>query len=213
MSYHRLDPGRTGVLFFDMLKVYFRGADEATQRRMESIVANCVRIMEAARGVGAPIFYAKADHRPDYIDCFTQVTDTDIHGVPWPDPAHPERFMPPPTQGSWKGEVIDELKPQPGDYVIAKHRWSAFHQTHLELSLRTRGIDTIVLAGGATEIGIASTAYSARDRDYNLVIVSDACTSANPDCHDMFMRCIFPRIARMRTTSQVIGMMANKWPK
>ncbi|MDO8635001.1 MAG: cysteine hydrolase [Dehalococcoidia bacterium] len=207
MSYHNLDKKRTGILFFDMLNVYFRGADEASQRLMEPIVANCVRIMNAARKVNIPIFYAKADHRPDYIDCFTQVTDTDIHGTPWPDPAHPQRFMPPPTQGSWTGEVIEELKPQSGDYVIAKHRWSAFHQTHLELSLRTRGIDTIVLAGGSTEIGIASTVYSARDSDYNLVIVTDACISPNKDCHDIFMKRIFPRVARMRTTDQVIGMM------
>ncbi|MBI4289584.1 MAG: cysteine hydrolase [Chloroflexi bacterium] len=209
MSSHRLDPSRTGVLFFDMLNVYFRGADGAAQRRMEPIVANCVRILKAARAVGIPIFYAKADHRPDWADSVTLATDTDHSLQPWPDPSHQPPFRPAATQGSWQAEVIDELRPEPGDYVVLKHRWSAFHQTHLELSMRTRGIDTIVLAGGATEVGIASTAYSARDRDFNLVIVHDACGSPHQGNHDQFMKFIFPRMARVRSTDQAIGMMGK----
>lgn len=207
MSYHRLDPLHTGVLFFDMLNVYYRGANEATQRRMEPVVANCVRIMNAARAANIPIFYAKADHRPDGADSATQLTDTSHLLQPWPDPANPARFVPSARHGTWEGEVIDELKPQPGDYVIPKHRWSAFYQTHLELSLRTRGIDTIVLAGGSTEIGIASTAYSARDMDFNLVIVRDACTSPHSDVHEQLMKSVFPRISRLRATDEVIEMM------
>jgi len=207
MSYHRLESRHTGGLFFDMLNVYYRGANEATQRRMETIVANCVRIMMAARAANIPIFYAKADHRPDGGDSATQLTDTNHLLEPWPNPANPARFSPSARQGTWEGEVIDELKPAPGDYVIPKHRWSAFYQTHLELSLRTRGIDTIVLAGGSTEIGIASTAYSARDMDFNLVIVRDACTSPQMDNHEQFMKRIFPRISRIRTTDEVIEIM------
>ncbi|MBI2917587.1 MAG: cysteine hydrolase [Chloroflexi bacterium] len=207
MPYHRLDPKRTAVLFFDMLNVYYRGTDEATQRRMEPVVANCARLMNAARAAGIAIFYAKADHRSDLADSVTLVTDTDHNLRPWPDPGHPARFSPAATQGSWKGEVIDEIKPQPGDYVVPKHRWSAFYQTHLDLSLRTRGVDTIVLAGGSTDVGIASTAYSARDHDFNLVIVRDACTATQMDNHDQFMTRIFPRMARVPTTDQVIRMI------
>ena len=57
-------------------------------------------------------------------------------------------------------------------------------------------------------MGIASTAFAARDLDYNLVIVSDACTSPEGDNHDQFMRRVFPRMARVRTTAQVIAMWA-----
>ncbi len=209
MTYHRLDPKRTAVLFFDMLNAYYRGADSATQGRMAPVVANCVRLMVAARGAGIPIFYAKADHRPDLADSVTLVTDTDQHLQPWPDPEHPRRFSPSARQGTWEGEVIQEISPQPGDYMIPKHRWSAFHQTHLELSLRTRGIDTIVLAGGSTDVGVASTAYSARDRDFNVVIVQDACIATQMDNHQQLMARIFPRMARVRTTDQVLEMMGT----
>ena len=72
--------------------------------------------------------------------------------------------------------------------------------------LRARGADTIVLAGGSTDVGIASTAFAARDLDYNLVIVSDACTSPERDNHEQMMARVFPRMARVRTTAQVMTM-------
>ncbi|HEX7403687.1 MAG TPA: isochorismatase family protein [Usitatibacter sp.] len=91
--------------------------------------------------------------------------------------------------------------------IAPKHRWSAFHGTYLDLALRTRRVDTLVIAGGSTDVGIASTAFAARDLDYNLVIVSDACTSPEQDNHDQLMRRIFPRMARVRTTAEVVAML------
>lgn len=207
MSHHRLDPKRTGVLFFDMLNAYYRGGDTATQQRMEPVVSNCVRIMKAARAVDIPIFYARADHRQDGADCATQFTDTEPNLNPWPDPTTAHHFVPVARHDTWHAEIINELMPEPEDYVILKHRWSAFYQTHLELSLRTRGIDTIVLAGGSTEVGIASTAYSARDMDFNLVIIRDACSSGHLDNHEQLMKRVFPRMARIRSADEVIEMM------
>ena len=87
--------------------------------------------------------------------------------------------------------------------------WSAFHQTYLDLALRSRNIDTLVISGGSTDVGVASTAYAARDLDYNLVIVSDACTSPEEDNHRQFVQRIFPRMARVRTAEQVVRMLAG----
>ena len=58
-------------------------------------------------------------------------------------------------------------------------------------------------------MGIASTAFAARDFDYNLVIISDACTSPEQDNHAQFMNRIFPRMARVRTPAQVLQMLSN----
>jgi nicotinamidase-related amidase len=90
---------------------------------------------------------------------------------------------------------------------VPKHRWSAFYGTYLDHALRTRGADTIVLCGGSTEIGIASSAYAARDVGYNLVIVADACTSPKLELHAQLMREAFPRLARVRSTAQVLEML------
>ncbi|MBI4317013.1 MAG: cysteine hydrolase [Chloroflexi bacterium] len=208
MSYYWLDAGKTGLLFFDMLNAYFRKRGEPIAEAARPMVANCTRLADAAREVGIPVFYARADHRPDGLDSARLHTDTDISLRPWQDPdkeyARPFEKVP---GGSWEAQVIDELRPQPDDYTILKHRWSAFHQTHLELSLRTRGIDTIILCGGSTEVGVASTAYSARDRDFQLIIVRDACATSHPDNHDALMYRVFPRMARVRTADQVIEMI------
>ena len=103
--------------------------------------------------------------------------------------------------------MIPEIEPQEGDYIITKHRWNSFHDTCLDLSLRTAGIDTIIMAGGATQVGIASTAYGARDRDYSQIILSDACRSNLEGVNEYFMTEIFPKFARVRTVEQVIDML------
>src|SRR5213076_3259139 len=90
--------------------------------------------------------------------------------------------------GTRETRVVRELAPKPGDYLIPKHRWSAFHGTYFDLALRARGADTIVVCGGSTDVGVASTAFAARDLDYNLVIVADACTSPEQDNHEQFLR-------------------------
>src|SRR6266849_5879816 len=81
-------------------------------------------------------------------------------------PSAPRERKPVVAAGTWEAQVIDELEPQPQDYIIPKFRWSAFHQTYLDLALRNRNIDTLVIAGGSTDVGVASTAYTARDMDY-----------------------------------------------
>lgn len=91
--------------------------------------------------------------------------------------------------------------------MIFKHRWNAFFQTSLELALRARGLDTIVLAGLSTDVGIASTAFSARDLDFGIVIARDACYAHRGPNHDFFMNRIFPRMGRVMTTAQAVALM------
>ena len=204
----RLDPARTALLFFDMLNGHVRKDDAATKARYVPVVAAAVRLLEAARRSGLVVMYAAAHHRPDNATSAQLLTDTDNRLRPLAAGA-PRGFKPVVAAGTWEAQVIDELEPQPQDYMVPKFRWSAFHQTYLDLALRSRNIDTLVISGGSTDVGVASTAYAARDLDYNLVIVSDACTSPEEDNHRQFMQRIFPRMARVRTAGQVVRMLAG----
>ena len=208
MSYATLDPNKTALLFFDMLNVYFRGSSEENQRKMEPIVANCVKVREVAMELGIPSFYAKADHRPDGLDSARLYSDTSYALEPWEDPEQgftaAYRTV---HHGSWTSAVIDELAPGPGDYVIAKHRWSSFHQTHLELSLRTRGINTLVLFGRRD---------THRHREHRLrgarprLQPRDRARTPAPGPEDnlkQYMEHIFPIFARIRTADEVVEMM------
>src|SRR3954464_7819584 len=172
-----LDPRRTALVFFDMLKGYhYDKSGKALLPEDKPQVDACVRIMNAARELGMPVIYAAADHRPDHKDASPVITDLDLRR---PDPPAASGAVGGPgvVHGAVAAEVIDEIKPQPDDYLIRKHRWSAFHQTELEIELKTRDVDTILLAGGSTEVGVASTAYSARVLDINVVFLSDAMAS------------------------------------
>ena len=203
---HRLDAPRTCLLLFDFLRGHVE-RDEESRRRYVPVIANAAQLLAAARRTRSMVAFSKADHRADRSTSARTLRDTDNRLRPIkPDDA--AAHMPLITRGTFEAEIVPALAPLEDEYVVPKHRWSAFHGTYLDLALRTRDVDTIVLCGGSTDVGIASTAFAARDLDYNLVVVSDACTSPETDNHDQLMRRVFPRMSRVRTTAQVLAM----WP-
>lgn len=206
MAIDRLFPGRSALLFFDMLNGHIKKDDPATKARYKPVIVAATQVLQAARACQMMVAYAAANHRADNATSAHTIRDTDGRLNPIPIDQEPD-FVPIVAGGTWEAAVIDELAPTAEDYVVPKYRWSAFFQTYLDLALRTRKIDTIIIAGGSTDVGVASTAYTARDLDYNLVIVSDACSSPEHDNHDQFMRRIFPRMARVRTAAQVVEML------
>lgn len=205
MSDERLDPRRTALLLFDPLNGHLNGPDGRVEPRFRPAVANMRRVLDAARGARAMVIYAAGSHRADRGMHHPLPTDTDNRLRPHAPGAMTE--PPKVVGGEPSSQVIAELEPRPEDYVVPKFRWSAFAGTYLDLALRTHGIETIVLVGGSTDVGVASTAFAARDLDYALVIVSDACTATEPDNHDQLMRRIFPRMSRVRDTAAVVAML------
>ena len=208
MNVNELNVRTTGLLFFDMLNIYYRGASLETQQRMKPVVDNAVRLRDAARKASIPIFYALANHRPDGESRSMTVTDTDMRLRPWPC-GECNQTVHGAVEGSWEQGVIEEIAPRPEDYMIPKFRWSTFHQTYFDLALRSRNIDTIIVSGGAVDVGVASTVYSARDHDYNLIIVRDACSNSHEDSLAAFMNTVFPRMARVRNADQVLEMIRS----
>ena len=89
----------------------------------------------------------------------------------------------------------------------ALSRWGAFYGTELDLQLRRRGIDTILLAGISTNVGVESTARDAYERGYEQVFVEDAMAARNPDEHAHTVRTLFARIGRVRSTAEVLAAL------
>ena len=205
MNPDSLDPARTALLVFDLLHGHVN-KDAPTRARFEPVIAQAARLLDAMREAGCMVAYAHADHRADRATSAVVLRDTDNRLRPIA-PGQAALHQPLLTGGTAATRIIEELQPRPEDYLIPKHRWSAFHGTYLDLALRTRGVHSLVLCGGSTDVGVASTAYAARDLDYQLVIASDACTSPEADNHEQFMARIFPRMSRVRTVTQVLGML------
>ncbi len=84
------------------------------------------------------------------------------------------------ARGGWDYELVDALKPQPGDIVIAKPRYSAFYNTALDSMLRARGIRTLVFTGIATNVCVESTLRDGFFLEYFGIVLRDATHQAGP---------------------------------
>jgi ureidoacrylate peracid hydrolase len=209
MNVNHFELKKTALLFFDILNGYVPDPEPGKPRSLKPWIQNAVRLGKAGRAAGLPVFFAKGNHRPDNATTALILTDTNNSLTPWPNGEVVKGKMHV-IAGDKSSEVLAELEPKPEDYYIVKYRWSAFFQTYLDLALRSRGIDTIIVSGGSTDVGVASTLYSGRDLDYNMIVVSDACgTSHDQRAHDTLMELIFPRMARVRTTDEVLKMIQN----
>ena len=81
-------------------------------------------------------------------------------------------------------------RPQAGEAVVSKARYSAFARTGLAEQLQAAGVDTLVLAGLTTECCVASSAWDGFEHDFHIVIASDACAAYEPDLHRHALRAL-----------------------
>ena len=102
-------------------------------------------------------------------------------------------------------EFVPELGVVTSDYTVTKRQWGAFYGTDLDIQLRRRGIDTIVLCGIATNIGVEMTAREAFQHGYNQVFLTDAMTTFSKEEHEATCKYIFPRIGKVRTVEELIN--------
>jgi nicotinamidase-related amidase len=77
------------------------------------------------------------------------------------------------VEGTEDSEFYEQIRPGNGATIITKNRFSAFVGTALDLILRSRGIDTIIIGGVATNICCECTARDARMKDYKVIFLSD----------------------------------------
>jgi len=204
-----LNAGHTGLVLFDALNFYLHPNNPAKVGFLaeHNILPNLQRLLAGARSVGMTTFYPAGAHAPDGSDNVDRLTDTDMDLGPGGNADKPIR--PHFHKGSHDAEIAAELTPAKGDVVAPKQRWSSFFQTNLDLQLRVRGLDTIVIAGGSTDVGIASTVYAARDLDYGIVVVRDACYSMRGPNDDFFMDRVFPRMGRVMTVDAAVALMTK----
>jgi len=122
------------------------------------------------------------------------------------DMLRPKLDQEPPQQvrpAGWD-EIVPEIGVRESDHLITKKQWGAFHGTELDLQLRRRKIETIVLCGIASGIGVDTTAREAFQHGYQLVFAIDAISGISQAEHDYVSQTIFPRIGRIRTTEQIL---------
>lgn len=202
-----LGPDHTGLILFDSLNGYLHPKDAKKRKFLaeRNILPNMVQLLMGARKAGLTTFYPSGAHAADGSDTVARLTDTDMNLNPIS--AKGRSIAPGIHKNSKESEVAPELKPAKGDVMVPKHRWNSFYQTDLEFHLKMRDIDTIVIAGGSTDVGIAATVFAARDMDLGVVVVSDCCYSARGNNNQFFMERVFPRMGRVMTVRETVKLM------
>jgi nicotinamidase-related amidase len=105
------------------------------------------------------------------------------------------------------GAIHSAVEPQQEDILITKHRISAFTGTDLEMILRARDIDTLILFGIATSGVVLSTLLHASDADYRLIVVKDCCADLDAEVHGCLVEKVFPRLATVLGASECIKVL------
>jgi nicotinamidase-related amidase len=159
------------------------------------VISNSARLatsLKQAGGVVAPVHVA---YSPNGADRLRQAVDSPYPTAPLP--------------AGWS-DFVPEIALLPADFVIVKRQWGAFHGTELDLQLRRRGVDAIVLTGVATNFGVESTAREAWQYGYSVVIAEDAVSGVNEAMHTFSIANILPRLARIRSTEEILAALPAK---
>jgi len=158
---------KAAILVIDVINDFVTGV--LGSDRAGAIVPNIRRLLDHARGACVPVIYVTDSHLPGVDGEFKA----------WP--RHAER-------GTWGSRVVEDVKPQEGDYRIQKRRYSCFYATDLDDLLRELGVDTVVLTGLVTNICVQHTAADAFFRGYRIVVPRDCVEAPTEDAQGASLR-------------------------
>lgn len=158
---------RHAILVIDMLNDFIGEKAPLRCPGGETIIPNLQRLFKWVRGRkddNVQLVHIQESHRENDADFRVRP----VHAV----------------RGTWGSEIISELHPEKGEYVVPKRRHSGFQYTDLELYLREEDIDTVVVTGVWTNVCVRSTATDALARAFKVITLSDGCASKTEEMHE-----------------------------
>jgi nicotinamidase-related amidase len=185
-----LNPATTALVLIDLQKGIL--GRQLAPHSSAKVIENAAALGRRFAEVHALVVRVKVSFSANAADRLTRPVDSPMPAPPGGLPADFAEFVP-------------EIASLSAEVTITKRQWGAFYGTELDLQLRRRGISTIVLGGVATNFGVESTAREAWEHNYAVVIAEDACSTMSPEIHRFAIETIFPRIARVRSTAEIIG--------
>jgi nicotinamidase-related amidase len=187
-----VDPGRCALVIIDMQRDFLEpgGFGEALGNdvsQLRKIVAPLHALLGAARDAGITVIHTREGHRPDMTDAPRAKVERGTPSMRIGDRGPMGRIL---IRGEVGHDIIPELYPVAGEPVLDKPGKGAFYQTDLDLMLRNRGVETLLVCGVTTEVCVHTTVRDANDRGYRCIVVGDCCGSYFPEFHEVGLRMI-----------------------
>jgi ureidoacrylate peracid hydrolase len=151
-----------------------------------------------------PIYYAKAIREASGLDLLDRV-----HNIIPESRREKLDEMHLCIKGTWDADIIDEVYPEKGDYIVEKRRDSVFQDTEFELWLRSFGANTIIFAGIDTYICVESSVRDAFNKGYDVILLSDCVASREKKLHKATLVQIAEAYGWVLTTSELVEKMDN----
>ena len=154
---------RYAIVSTDLQNEFLDGGSMSC-RRIYNIIEPLRAMLERARAMGIPVIYVRDSHHRN---------DPELEI--WPDHC---------LEGTWGAQIIEQLTPAPGDYVLKKNYFNGFIGTKLQNTLKKLGTETIIFTGWRTHVCVAQTAIEAFQRGYRIMVAEDCVESTTQVEHD-----------------------------
>jgi ureidoacrylate peracid hydrolase len=195
---------RTAVLVVDMQNGFCHRSGTVGKSKLdvgihEAIVPRIADIVRAAHRAGRPALWSRQEHTTFDVTRPRHRVNTHLAKLEYI----------PCLRGTWDAELLEDLGAlvEEGDLVFPKHRASCFYNTNLELELRMRGIDTLIVTGVSSNYCVDASIRDAYARDLDLYIVEDGCACPWPDLHEATMKTAAIFHGEVVSTEQVLGAL------
>jgi nicotinamidase-related amidase len=182
-STHDVGMDRTALIVMDVQTAIVAGAPASMVRAVRAA-------LDGAHAGNIPVVYIRVLLRPGRSGVSPRNKKlTKLHGML--------------TEGAPGLDILPAVAPEPGDFVLTKHRVSSFAGSGLDVLLRSMDVTHLVLMGASTSTAVLSTALAAADLDFELTVLSDACfNGSGVALHDLLLAELFPTIADVVTAEQ-----------
>jgi nicotinamidase-related amidase len=198
---------KTALIIIDMQRDFLEpgGFGEALGNdvsRLATTIKPCRAILDVARRRGLLVIHTREGHRPDLSDAPPAKLERCAPGLRIGAPGPMGRIL---IRGEPGHDIVAALYPAVGEPVIDKPGKGAFYQTELELMLRNRGIENLIVCGVTTEVCVNTTVREANDRGYRCIVLADCCGSYFPEFHEA-------GLAMIKAQGGIFGWVSSSKP-